>query len=299
MIIESNIINHFEINDISSLENIKNNSIIFLDKKQKTFNYQSKKLILIISDDKSQFLANKFNNFILVKDVDSAYRNLISKMYFHDDLKNLDHHYEKINNSFISKYATIHKTAEIQNNCVIGRGVVIEENCIVKNNSVLKNCIIKNNVIISDNTTIGSTGFGFNLKNMGASLILPHIGIVIINENVSIGSNCTIDRGKIDCTVIGKNTMIDNLIHIAHNVVIGENVCIAAQTGISGSTTIGNNVIIGGQVGIAGHINIGDNVVIAAKSGVTKSIVDSSVIAGFPAIDLKKWKKMIIKNKNV
>ena len=91
--------------------------------------------------------------------------------------------------------------------------------------------------------------------------------------------------------------MIDNLVHIAHNVIIGKNACIAAQTGISGSTKIGDNVTVGGQVGFAGHITIGNNVTIAAKSGVTKNIKDNSVVAGFPAIDMKEWKKNIIKLK--
>ena len=91
--------------------------------------------------------------------------------------------------------------------------------------------------------------------------------------------------------------MIDNLVHVAHNVQIGENACIAAQTGISGSVIIGNNVTIGGQVGFAGHIKIGDNVVVAARSGVTKNISDNSVVAGFPATDIKEWKKNIIRNR--
>ena len=91
--------------------------------------------------------------------------------------------------------------------------------------------------------------------------------------------------------------MIDNMVHIGHNVNIGSNACIAAQTGISGSVKIGNNVTIGGQAGFAGHISIGDNVVIAAKSGVTKNIKDNSIIAGFPATDIKEWKKRIIKQK--
>ena len=112
-----------------------------------------------------------------------------------------------------------------------------------------------------------------------------------------IGSSCTIDRGKIETTYIGKNSMIDNMVHIAHNVQIGQNACIAAQTGISGSVDIDNNVTIGGQAGLAGHISIGKNVIIAAKSGVTKNIKDNSVVAGFPAIDIKEWKRNIIKER--
>ena len=91
--------------------------------------------------------------------------------------------------------------------------------------------------------------------------------------------------------------MIDNMVHIGHNVLIGKNACIAAQTGISGSVKIGDNVTVGGQVGFAGHISIGQNVVIAAKSGVTKNIKDNSVVAGFPAIDMKEWKKGVIRQR--
>ena len=127
----------------------------------------------------------------------------------------------------------------------------------------------------------------------------PHIGIVFINNNCRIGSNCTIDRGKIDYTYLGKNCMLDNLIHLGHNVVIGDNACVAAQAGISGSTIIGNNFTSGGQSGFAGHIKIGNNVIVAAKSGVTKNIKDNSTVAGFPASDIKEWKRSIIKLKNV
>ena len=173
----------------------------------------------------------------------------------------------------------------------------MEKITIIKNNVVIKNSLIKNNVVICDNTSIGTTGFGFDFKKRGSSNLNPQIGITIIDDNVHIGASCTIDRGKIDFTYIGKNSMIDNMVHIAHNVIIGKNACIAAQTGISGSVKIGDNVTIGGQVGFAGHISIGENVVIAAKSGVTKNIKDNSVVAGFPAIDMKEWKKILIRQR--
>ena len=204
-----------------------------------------------------------------------------------------------INGSYISKFSLIDESADIGKNCFIGRGVKIGKNCIIKNNVVIKNSIIKNDVIIGDNTTIGSSGFGFPFNKRGVNNFHPHIGIVIINENSRVGSNCTIDRGKIDYTYLGKNCMLDNLIHLAHNVEIGDNACIAAQSGISGSTIIGENFTSGGQSGFAGHIKIGNNVVVAAKSGVTKNIKDNSTVAGFPASDIKEWKKSIIKLKNV
>ena len=144
---------------------------------------------------------------------------------------------------------------------------------------------------------INPKNFGFDLKHMGAKHISPQLGIVYIDSNVHIGALCTIDRAKIDFTYIGKNSMIDNHVHIAHNVIIGENACIAAQSGISGSVKIGKNLISGGQSGYAGHITVGDNVVVAAKSGVTKNVANNTTVAGFPAIDIKLWKRNIIKNK--
>ena len=196
--------------------------------------------------------------------------------------------------SHISKFAKVDDTAIIQKNCTIGRGVEIGKNVLIKHNTVIKNSIISDNSIICENSTIGSTGFGFDLKKMGSVNLAPQLGIVYIDENVFIGSNCTIDRGKIDFTYIGKNSMLDNQIHIAHNVILGPNACLAAQIGISGSVKIGKNLICGGQTGFAGHIKIGDNVRIAAKSGVTKNIMDNSTIAGFPAIDIKLWRRNII-----
>ena len=154
-------------------------------------------------------------------------------------------------------------------------------------------------VIISDGCCIGTTGFGFDYNLRGSKNLSPQIGIVHIDKNTHIGSNCSIDRAKIDKTYIGKNSMIDNLVHIAHNVYIGDYACIAGQTGISGSCKIGKFCTIGGQSGLAGHITIGDHVIIAAKSGVTKNIKDNLTIAGFPAIDINKWKKNIIKNRKI
>ena len=220
-------------------------------------------------------------------------------MFVHEDNIQYKDEFDLIDGSYISKESKIDKSTKIGKNCLIGKGVKIGENCIIKNNVVIKNSIISDNVVISDNTVVGGTGFGFNLNKMGAQNLSPQIGIVQIEKNVHIGSSCTIDRGKIDHTFIGENSMIDNLVHIAHNVKLGKNTCIAAQTGISGSTIIGDNNIIGGQSGFAGHIKIGNNVIIAAKSGITKNIKDNSVVAGFPALDIKEWKKSIIKLKKL
>ena len=233
-------------------------------------------------------------NKILVNNLDKFNFTILNDLFQHEDKDYTIDRYDIIRNGFISKSSKVHDSTKIGFNCFIGPGVKIGKNCIIKSNVIIKNSILSDNIIIGDNTTIGSTGFGFNLKTRGAQYMLPHLGVVYIDDNVRIGSSCTIDRAKIDITYIGPNSMIDNLCHIAHNVTIEESACIAAQCGISGSTSIGKNLTCGGQVGFAGHIKIGDNVIIAAKSGVTKNIPSNSTIAGFPAVDIKEWKKKII-----
>ena len=177
-------------------------------------------------------------------------------------------------------------------NCCIGPYVDIKDNTIIQSNTVLSNCIIGNNCNIKSSSVIGGKGFGFEEKN---KIPIEHFGNVVIGDNSYIGSNTTIDRAVFDSTIIGDFSHIDNLVQIAHNVVLGKHSIIAAQVGIAGSTVIGDNVKIGGKAGISGHLNIGNNVTIAAKSGVTKNLKDDATVAGFPAIDIKKWKINTIK----
>lgn len=292
-IIQHKINKNFEIFDISSINNIKSNSILFINK-EVDISLSNNDLVLVITDNETFFKSINVNNKILIKNFNNIYNLILNYLFIHEDCLEYVDDFDYKDGSYISKFSYVDPTAIIQKNCTIGRGVKVGKNVIIKNNTVIKNAIISDNSIISENSTIGSTGFGFDLANMGSKNISPQIGIVYIDEDVFIGSNCTIDRGKIDYTYIGKNSMLDNLIHIAHNVILGSNACIAAQTGISGSVNIGENLICGGQVGFAGHINIGKNVRIAAKSGVTKNINDNSIIAGFPATDIKLWKKKII-----
>jgi UDP-3-O-[3-hydroxymyristoyl] glucosamine N-acyltransferase len=290
LIIDKNINSNFEIQNICSIENINRNSAIFVNF-DKDITIQEDNILVITNNEK---FINKYKNYVLVKDLNKSFKALADYIY---DSLNYKDEFNLINNSSISKLSKIDPSVKIGRNCVIGKGVVIGKNSIIKNNVIIKNSIIRNNAIISDNSTIGCTGFGFDLSNMGSINLSPHIGIVYIDENVLIGSNCSIDKAKIDFTYIGKNSMIDNLVHIAHNVVIGNNACIAAQTGIAGSVKIGNNLICGGQSAFAGHITIGDNVLVAGKSGVTKNLKDKSSVAGFPATDINKWKKSIILNR--
>ncbi len=285
---------NFEINEISSLSYLRENSFLFLETDIDSLNIKDRKIHIISNIQKNR---NYYKNISIVKNLKISYNLICNELFYHEDHIDYKDDFNYINGSFISKYSNIHKSAIIGKNNVISRGVEIGKNSIIKNNVVIKNSILGNNVIICDNTSIGTSGFGFDFNNRGSLNLNPQLGIAILDDNVHIGSSCTIDRGKIDYTYIGKNTMIDNMVHIGHNVIIGNNGCIAAQTGISGSVKIGDNVTIGGQVGFAGHLTIGENVIIAAKSGVTKNIKDNSVVAGFPAIDMKEWKKNIVRQR--
>ena len=285
---------NFKINDISSLSYLRDNSFLFLETEINVLNIKDRNIHIISHIEQNK---NYYKNISIVKNLNISYNLICNKLFYHEDHIDYKDDFNYINGSFISKYSNIHKSAIIGKNNVISRGVEIGKNSIIKNNVVIKNSILGNNVIICDNSSIGTSGFGFDFNNRGSLNLNPQLGITILDDNVHIGSSCTIDRGKIDYTYIGKNTMIDNMVHIAHNVIVGKNGCIAAQTGISGSVKIGDNVTIGGQVGFAGHLTIGENVIIAAKSGVTKDIKDNSVVAGFPAIDMKEWKKNIVRQR--
>ena len=198
------------------------------------------------------------------------------------------------NNVLIGKNVKIGKNSQIGANTIIEHDVQIGDNCIIGSTVIIKNSLIDKRVVIQDNCKIGQKGFGF-LPKKGKNFKFPHFGKVVINSDVEIASGCTIDRGSIDDTIIGKNTYIDNQVHIAHNVKIGEDCMIAGQVGFAGSSTIGNNVSIGGQAGISGHLKIGNNVRIGGGSGVVKDIEDNQVVMGYPAVPLKEFLKNLKK----
>ncbi|MEK9976694.1 MAG: UDP-3-O-(3-hydroxymyristoyl)glucosamine N-acyltransferase, partial [Gammaproteobacteria bacterium] len=177
-------------------------------------------------------------------------------------------------------------------NVTIGENVTIGSNCLIYPGVFINhNTIIGDNVIIHPNAVIGSDGFGL-YRDENSWVKIPHVGSVVIENNVEIGSGTTIDRGMIDNTHLRKNCKIDNLVHIAHNVTIGENTAIAACTGIAGSTIIGNNCTIGGGVGINGHITVCDNVHIHGMTMVTKSIKKEGSYASAMAADtVRNWSK--------
>lgn len=182
---------------------------------------------------------------------------------------------------------TIGARSVISSGCVITSRVTIGDDCLIHPNvSILAGTRIGNRVIVHPGSTIGSDGFGFvPIENRYEKI--PQIGSVLIEDDVEIGANCTVDRATLGETIIRRGVKLDNLIQIAHNVEIGEDTVIAAQSGISGSTTIGKHVLIGGQVGIVGHIDIGDDVTVGAQAGVSKSLGDRGrIFRGSPAREI-------------
>jgi UDP-3-O-[3-hydroxymyristoyl] glucosamine N-acyltransferase len=203
--------------------------------------------------------------------------------------------------AIIGKGATLGKDVAvgaytvIEDSVSIGDGTIIYASCYIgyrtkvgKNTliyphvSIRESVVIGERVIIHSGTVIGADGFGFAMLD-GIHHKIPQIGTVVIEDDVEIGANVTIDRARFDKTVIGRGTKIDNLVQIAHNVVIGENSIIVAQAGISGSTVIGKGVTLAGQAGLVGHITVGDGAVVAAQAGVTKSVPANTMVSGYPA----------------
>ena len=199
-------------------------------------------------------------------------------------------------NVFIGAFAYLGENVKIGSNTKIFPNAYIGDNVTIGDNSTIHpgvkiyhNCKVGSHVIIHAGTVIGSDGFGFAPQTDGTFKKVPQIGNVVIEDNVEIGSNTTIDRATIGSTLIKSGAKLDNLIQIAHNVEVGNFTVIAAQAGISGSTKVGNGVIIGGQAGLAGHINIADNVKINGQSGVNKSLKTAGVsVTGTNAYDYTK-----------
>ena len=290
------------VHDVKDLLNASNNDLTFFhSKKYKELANLTKAAFCITTDSLKNELPKNCKPLI-VKNVLISTSIVTSKFYPDSVNDNFDSEVTSIsdttykNKIIFGKNVLIGKNVALGSNCSIGHNTIIEknvsigENCSIGSNTIIRNSLIGNNVKILDNCVIGKHGFGFFPDN-NRNLRYPHIGIVKIEDNCEIGCGSTIDRGSMSNTLIGKNTFLDNQIHVAHNVKIGENGIIAGQVGIAGSSVIGKNVKIGGQAGISGHLKIGDNVEIAGGSGVIKDIPDNSKVMGYPAKNIRQFLK--------
>jgi UDP-3-O-[3-hydroxymyristoyl] glucosamine N-acyltransferase len=172
---------------------------------------------------------------------------------------------------------------------VIESGAVVGDDCRIGPNAVVASgCTLGNRVVVGPGAVIGSSGFGFVPEGESVGKI-PQVGRVVIEDDVEIGANTTVDRATLGATRIGRGTKIDNLVQVGHNVSIGMNVLIAAQVGLSGSVRIGDNAVLGGQVGVADHVVIGAGAQVGAKSGVGTHVPPGARVAGYPAVEVKHW----------
>ena len=202
--------------------------------------------------------------------------------------------------SYIGQNVSLGDNVKIYPNSFIGDNVVIGDNVyIFAGAKIYSETIIGNNCTVHSGAIIGADGFGFAPNEDGEYNKIPQIGNVIIEDNVDIGANTTIDRATLGSTIIRKGVKLDNQIQIAHNVEIGRNTVIAAQTGVAGSTKIGENCMIGGQVGIAGHLTIGNNVRLQAQSGVARNIKDDEILQGTPSLSYTDFNKSYVHFKNL
>ncbi len=290
-----------EVTGLAKIQEAKDGDLTFLylDTYEKFFADTKATAIFV----KSGFNKSRSDiNYLEVKDPNRAFFLILIK-YFSPNFKLTE----------IDATAQIHPSASLGKNVGIGKNVVIGERCkigddvtiyhntvlmndvsvgnntlIFPNVSVREECIIGNNVIIHSGTVIGSDGFGYVPAENRSYIKVPQIGNVIIEDDVEIGSNVSIDRAALGSTIIKRGVKIDNLVQIAHNVVIGEDTAVSGQTGFSGSATIGNRCVFAGQVGVAGHIQIADDVIIAAQSGVSKTITKAGTYFGYPAKDRRE-----------
>tara|TARA_B100000965_G_C19468714_1_gene703086 strand:+ start:40 stop:1017 length:978 start_codon:yes stop_codon:yes gene_type:complete len=289
-----------KIEDIKDLNSSQNKDITFFhSEKYNDLAKSTKASYCITSENLKSILPNSCKP--IISDKVLLHTAQITKMFYPDSVTDdFDSSVENItktefkdkvkfgNNVLIGKNVKIGSKCLIGHNSIIEKNVSIGDNCSIGSNVIIRNSLIKNNVHILDGCVIGKKGFGF-FPDKNCNFRYPQVGVVIIEDNSEIGCGSTIDRGSLSNTIIGKNTYLDNQIHIAHNVKIGDNCIIAGQVGFAGSSTLGNNVMIGGQAGISGHLKIGNNVQIAGGSGVIKNIPDNSKVMGYPAKDLKNF----------
>ena len=302
-----------EVFKLSKIEEGEEGGLTFLSNEKYTpYIYETKASIVIVN---KSFFPEKTITPTLIK-VDDAYKAFSVLLAFYNEVKNNKSGVEQP--SFISENVKLGINiyvvafAYIGNNVTIGDDVKIYPHCYVGDNSIIaagttlysgvkvySETVIGKNCKIHSGVVIGADGFGFAPDESGEYTAIPQIGNVIIEDNVDIGANTTIDRATLGSTFVRKGVKLDNLIQIAHNVEVGSNTVIAAQSGIAGSTKVGKNCMFGGQVAIAGHLKIANHVKIQGKSGVTKNIKENETIKGIPAYDALNWNKSYVHFKNL
>jgi len=294
------------ITDFVSFENLKKNKLSFFTNLKSNFKDVSSG-ICIVRKENCHFLHKDIIK-IPFDDPKKGFSKLLKKYFYQNDINNkeyiihpsaiVDQNAKIGKNVFIGAYSIICEGVIIEDNSYISERVTVSKNC-----KIGKDCFIgsgvfiecstlSKNVNVSHNTVLGKIGFGF-IPNKNETYLTPHIGGLLIGEGTNIGSGCTIDRGLINNTSIGKYVMIDNQVHIGHNCVIDDFCILAGQVGLSGSVILEKNVILGGDVSIKDNILIGEHSVVAGASKVFNNFPKNSKIGGSPAQDINSWKRLV------
>ncbi len=306
----------FFVTGISSLDLASDSDIGFFSGKQKHAPslIQTKACACLIDPGAFERLEKpQVTNFVVVKDVNLSYAKLmllfysepqlmkenISKSASIDPSASLGKNCEIMAGSYIGKNVKIGDNVKIYPCAFIGDGVIIGDGCIVFHAASIFHATIGRNTMIHSGARLGKDGFRYATDEMGRHIRVPHIGRVIIGDDVEIGANTTIDRGSITDTIIGDMCKLDNLVQIGHNVVLGKGCFVVAQVGIAGSVMVGDYVAIGGQAGIADHISIGSHARIAAQSGVMQDILPKEVVMGSPAQPIREYFRQVATIKNI
>ena len=305
------------VNSVSKIEEGKTGSLAFLANPAYT-NYIYSTDASIVLVNKSLHLEKPVKATCTLIRVDNAYEAFAKLLQIYTEVKGNKSGIEQP--SFISSSANLGIDCYVGAFCYIGENVkignkvklyphtFIGDNCVIDDNTTLFSgvkvyfdCKIGKNCTIHANTVIGSDGFGFAPNTEGQAFVkVPQIGNVIVEDDVEIGSNASIDRATLGSTILHKGVKLDNLVQIAHNTVIGENTVIAGLSGVAGSTKVGKNCMIGAQVGIAGHLKIADGVKIAGQSGIGASIEkEGDIVQGSPAFTIGEYKRSYVLFRNL
>jgi UDP-3-O-[3-hydroxymyristoyl] glucosamine N-acyltransferase len=282
--------------DVNTLDKASQHELSFLDNAKYVSQLSSTQAAAVIVHEKYQ------------AQVPQNCMALLSATPYADYAKALALFYPQKSTGLIHPTAVIEPSAKIGTGtsvgagCYIGEQVEVGKNCIIEANVTLTYAHVGDETILHSGCVIGSDGFGFAFDGQGL-IKVPQVGMVKIGSRVEVGACCTVDRGSLEDTIIEDDVKIDNLVQVAHNVKIGQGSQIVSQTGLAGSAKLGKGVVIGGQSGVVGHTELADGVMIAARSLVTKTLTEKGTYAGFPAIDMKLWRKQqaaisrLVKNK--
>ncbi|WP_291652725.1 UDP-3-O-(3-hydroxymyristoyl)glucosamine N-acyltransferase [Clostridium sp.] len=282
----------FEIQGISTLNDIKENTILFVNKYKDEFVERinnMKNMFILLRDEYKDCISYNENVYVFVKNPRFEYARVVDFILSKEE-ENFK--FETINGSFIASSAHIDSSVKIEPGSFIGPNVTIEKGTRILSGAKIKaNVKIGKNCIIRENCVIGGYGFGFEKDYEGKNFRIPHIGGVIIGNNVEIGAITTVCSGTINPTIIEDYAKIDDHVHIAHNVVIGENSIVTACAEVSGSCIIGKNAWLAPNTSIINGIKIGENVTIGMGAVVTKPVEDNQIMVGAPAETLEEAKK--------